>query len=221
VVRRAVPTVLVPGGCLFDGYDRTDFMLRSTAVDNPSETTVVLFREKGGTGDGAVVPACDTNRRGFTRFAARKPGEYRLADRGRPLDDLSGLAPETQQAVRFAVARGLLAEAEAGRFCPDAPVSDTAWRAAVDSLAEYGIDLKNQAKPATRAEAAVVLRTAVQTLLESAIESPYTNAYLTRDRIRIGAWVNPRGGAVGEDFIKTYSSAVLTGSSPTGRWRGR
>lgn len=198
--------VLVPGGSLFDGYDRADFMLRSTAIDTPSETTVVLFREKSGTGDGAVVPACDTNRRGFTRFAARKPGEYRLADRARTLEDLAGLAPGPQQAIRFAVARGLLAEAEAGRFRPNAPVSDAAWRAAVDSLAGDGIDLKKQAKPATRAEAAVVLRTAVQTLLESAIESPYTNAYLTRDRIRIGAWVNPREGAVGEDFIKTYSS---------------
>ena len=42
--------------------------------------------------------------------------------------------------------------------------------------------------------------------LGTVIESPYTNDYLTRDRIRIGAWVNPRVDAVGKDFIETYSS---------------
>lgn len=42
--------------------------------------------------------------------------------------------------------------------------------------------------------------------LEAAIDSPYTNEYLTRDRIRIGAWVSPNPQAVGEDFIKTYRS---------------
>jgi hypothetical protein len=73
-------------------------------------------------------------------------------------------------------------------------------------LREYDIHLESEAKPATRAAAAVVLRTAVQTALGTAIESPYTNEYLTRDRIRIGAWVNPRAEAIGEDFIKTYSS---------------
>ena len=80
------------------------------------------------------------------------------------------------------------------------------WNDAVESLGEYDIDLKSEAKPATRAEAAVVLQTAIQTALGTVIESPYTNEYLTRDRIRIGAWVNPRAEAVGKDFIETYSS---------------
>ena len=58
--------VLVPGGCLSDGFDQADFMLRSTAIDNPSETTVVRFRPKDAAGGESVVPVCQTNRRGFT-----------------------------------------------------------------------------------------------------------------------------------------------------------
>ncbi len=198
--------VLVPGGCLFDGFDRADFTLQSTAVDNPSETTVVRFRPKGAAGEESIVPLCQTNRRGFTHFVARKPGEYRLASRDVPLDDIANMEAKTRLAVRFVVARDLLAGVEDKRFRPNDPLSDEHWNEAVRSLAEYGIDLATQVRPATRAEGAVVLKAAVQTALGTAIESPYTNEYLTRDRIRIGAWVNPRPEAVGKDFIETYSS---------------
>jgi len=198
--------VLVPGGSLFDGYERTDFMLRPTTIDNPSETTVVQFRGKGDTGPEVVVPLSDTNRRGFTWFVARKPGEYRLANCTLPLDDIAGLTPELQVAIRFVVARELLGDIKDRKFSPNAPVSDATWQAAVETLGGSGIDLKNEKKPATRTEAAVVLRAAIQSALGTAIDSPYTNAYLTRDRIRIGAWVSAREDAIGEDFIKTYSS---------------
>jgi hypothetical protein len=87
--------VLVPGGCLSDGFDRADFMLRSTAIDNPSETTVVRFHPKDAAGEASVVPLCQTNRRGFTRFVAKKPGEYRLVDGAAPFDDLSSLDART------------------------------------------------------------------------------------------------------------------------------
>ena len=197
--------VLVPGGCLFDGYDRADFQLRSTVIDNPSEMTVVQFRRKGDTGNKVVVPVCDTNRRGFTRFVARKPGEYRLVDCMRTLKDISDQTPETQLAIQFVVARKLLDEVEEHQFRPNAPVTKATWHAAVETLGVYGIDIKNQAKPTTRALAAVVLKSAIQSALGAVVATPYTNAYLTRDRIRIGAWVNPRRDAIGEDFIKTYS----------------
>ena len=39
------------------GSTDADFMLQSTAIDNPSETTVVRFRPKGETGESAVVPS--------------------------------------------------------------------------------------------------------------------------------------------------------------------
>ena len=203
--------VLVPGGGLSDGFDRTEFMLQSTKIENPSETTVVRFRRKGGTGNQAVVPVCQTNRCGFTRFVATKPGEYRLANCSPPLDDISGLEAKTQLAIRFVVARELLDGIEDRRFRPSDPISDATWNAAVESLGKYKIDLKHQTKPATRAEAAVVLKAAIQTTLGTVIESPYTNAYLTRDRIRIGAWVNPRREAIGKDFIETYSSGGFDG----------
>ncbi len=198
--------VLVPGGCLSDGFDRADFTLQSTAIDNPSETTVVRFQPKGATGDESVVPLCQTNRCGFTHFVARKPGEYRLVNRDVRFDDIANLEANTRLAIRFVVARQLLDGVEEGKFHPNDSLSDAHWNEAVEALAEYGIDLTTQAKPATRAEGAVALMAAVQTLLGTAIESPYTNEYLTRDRIRIGAWVNPRQEAVEKDFIKTYSS---------------
>ena len=199
--------VLVPGGCLFDGFDQTDFMLRSTDVDNPSEAIVVRFRSQGAAGEGTVVPFCETNRRGFTSFIAKKPGNYRLVKDETRLDDIAGLKATTRVAIRFAVARQLIGGVEARTFRPGDPLPGTHWRDAVESLGKYSVDLTARTKPATRAEAALVLKAAIQTALGTAVESPYTNKYLTRDRIRIGAWVNPRREAVGEDFIKTYSSA--------------
>ncbi len=197
--------VRVPGGCLSDGFDQADFMLRSTAIERPSETTVVRFRRKGENGDASVVAVCETNRGGFTHFVAKKPGEYRLVNCDIALDDLTELAAKTQSAIRFVVARSLLG-LEGRKFRPNDPLSDADWNHAVQSLGEYGISLKTEGRPATRAEAAVVLKKAVQTALGTLIESPYTNEYLTRDRIRTGAWVNPRPEAIGEDFIETYHS---------------
>jgi len=198
--------VLVPGGCLFDGYDRADFMLQSTNIDRPSEATVVRFCPKDATGGESVVLVCQTNRRGFTHFVANKPGTYRLANEDVALDDIASLAAKTQSAIRFVVARQLLGGLHDGKFRPHEPVADADWKAAVESLAEYEIDLKTAAKPATRAEAAVVLQKAIQTAMGIAIESSYTNEHLTRDRIRIGAWVSPRSEAIGKDFVQTYSS---------------
>jgi hypothetical protein len=126
-----------------------------------------------------------------------------------PLDDIAGLTAKTRSAIRFAVARRVLNGVKDRKFLPDGPLSATDWDRAVALLGEYGIRLKTVAKPATRAEAAVVLTTAIQTALGTAIESPYTNEYLTRDRIRIGAWVSPRPEAINKDFIATYSSGAF------------
>jgi len=198
--------VVVPGGCLFEGFARTDFMLQSTTVDSPSATTVVRFRPKDGTGDELTIPLCNTNRMGFTHFVAKMPGTYRLVNEEVALDDIAGLPAKTQLAIRFVVARRLLGAANDAKFGPYDPLSDRDWNNVVDAMDAYDIDLKRQAKPATRAAATVGMKTAIQTALGIAIESPYTNEYLTRDRIRIGAWVSPRQEAIGEDFIKTYRS---------------
>lgn len=198
--------VLVPGGCLSEGFDQADYMLRATAIKQPSETTVVTFRPKDGGGDESVVPVCQTNGRGFTHFVAKKPGDYRLVDVDASLDDISDLAAETQLAIRFVFARQLLGAVEGRLFRPTASLADSDWNAAIALLGQYDISRKNQAQPATRADAAVVLRTAVQTALGTAIESPYASEHFTRDRIRIGAWVSPRSEAIGKDFIQTYSS---------------
>ena len=57
------------------------------------------------------------------------------------------------------------------KFLPDRPLPASDWNHAVESLGGYGIQLKTAAKPATRAEAAVVLTTAVQTALGTAIST--------------------------------------------------
>ncbi len=199
--------VLVPGGCLSEGFDRADFMLRSTAIDNPSETTIVRFRPKDSADGESTVPLCQTSGRGFTRFVARRPGEYRLVNFEVSLDDISGLEAAPRLAIEFVAARELLGGVVDRKFSPSDPLSDAHWNEAVESLREYDIDLTTQPRPATRAEAAVVLKAAIQSSLGTRIESPYTNEFLTRDRIRIGAWVNPRPEAIGKDFIETYSSA--------------
>jgi hypothetical protein len=198
--------VLVPGGCLFEGYERADFVLREKTSQRPSETTVVGYRPKAGTGSLIPVPVCQTNGRGFTRFVAKKPGDYVLRDEQVTLDDISSLSAEMQEAIRFVVARQLLEGTGARRFRPREPMTEAAWSQAVNTLAKYDVDLGNAAKPASRAEAAVALRKAILVRLGSAYDSPYTNAYLTRDRIRTGAWVSPRPEAIGQDFIQTYSA---------------
>ena len=137
---------------------------------------------------------------------AKLPGEYRLVNTDIRLDDISSLPVKTQTAIRFVVARGLFDAVEKSTFRPNAPLTDADWKRASESLSEYGIDLKSQAKPTTRAEAAVVLQAAIQNALGTTIDSPFTNEYLTRDRIRIGAWVSPGQQAIGKDFIETYRS---------------
>ncbi len=201
--------VLVPGGCLSEGFDQADFMLRSTDIDHPSEATVVRFSPKGALGDESVVPVCQTNRRGFTRFVAKKAGRYRLVNEDVPLDDIASLPVKIRLAIRFIVARRLLGGAKDRKFLPDSPLSNPDWNHAVLALGEYDIHLKGTARPATRSEAAVVLTTAIQAALATTIESPYTNEYLTRDRIRIGAWVNLRQEAIAKDFVQTYSSGAF------------
>ena len=199
--------VLVPGGCLFDGYEQADFTLRSTDAANPSETTVVRFRPKDAAAAEQVIPLCDTNRRGFTRFVARKPGHYRLANSEVALDDLGGLEEGVSRAIRFVVARQILGAAGARAFRPGEPVAAADWDRAVALLPAHDVKRALPAKPTSRAEAAVALMKAVKQTLGTAIDSPYTPAYLTRDRIRIGAWVNLRAEAISDDFVATYRSA--------------
>lgn len=198
--------VRIPGGCLHDGYERNDFMLRSTEVANPSETTVVRFQPKDAGGGEQVVPLCDTNRRGYTRFMARQPGTYRLAEGEAALDDIAGLPEPSRQAVRFVVARQVLGAADARAFRPGEAVSEADWARALSQLKGYGVEPAVRAKPASRAEAAAVLQAAIKQALGSAFDSPYTYAHLTRDRIRLGAWVNLRTEAITDDFVATYRS---------------
>ncbi len=198
--------VLVPGGCLSDGFEQGDFMLPSAVVDHPCETTVVRFRTRGAGGAESIVPVCQTNRCGFTRFIAREAGEYRLSNESVSLVDVTGLPSQVQWAIRYAVARQLLDGGEGGRFRPGDQLSDRVWSDAVELLGGYEIDLTKEDKPSTRAAAALLLSKAVQTALGTAIESPYANEHFTRDRIRTGAWVNPSPEVIGPDFLKIYSS---------------
>ena len=199
--------VRIPGGCLYDGYERNDFLLRSTAVATPSETTVVRFQPKDGAGGERVIPLCDTNRRGYTRFIARLPGTYRLAEGEAALDDIADLEEPARLAIRFVVARQVLVASDARAFRPRAEVSEGDWARALARLREYGVEPAARARPASRAEAAVLLQTAIKQALGTAIDSPFTRAYLTRDRIRIGAWVHLGAEAITDDFVATYRSA--------------
>lgn len=200
-------SVLVPGGCLSDGFDRADFMLRETAVAKPSVATVVQFKPKDAAGEAQVVALSQTNSRGFTWFVARQPGVYGLVNRDVLLDDISQLDEGEQTAAAFVAARNLLGAVNARAFRPDASVDAAEWRHALDLLGEYGLELSRRAVPVSRIEAAVVLKAAVQNALGTAIDSPYDRGYFTRERIRIGAWVTPQPEAIDADFIATYRAA--------------
>ena len=183
-----------------------DYLLRSTgggANVRNNGRPLSAERRRRRTGDSV----CDTNRRGYTRFIACLPGTYRLAEGAVALDDIAGLEEPVRQAIRFVVARELLGAA--GRACvpSGAAISEADWTRALARLREGGVKSAAPKRPASRAEAATVLQTAVKQALGTAIDSPYTHAYLTRDRIRIGAWVNLHAEAITDDFIATYRSA--------------
>lgn len=196
--------VLVPGGTLFDGFDQTDFMLQSTKITQPSETTVVRFKPIDRKGGESVVPLCETNRGGFTNFVAKQPGAYRLVNVEVSPNDISSLSTPTQTAIRFVVARGMLSDLTDQKFRPGETLLAPDWNRAIATLKQYDVDLQSADKPATRADAAVTLRAAIQKALGTTVDSPYTSEYFTRDRIRIGAWVNPLAQAIQSDFIETY-----------------
>ena len=197
--------VLVPGGCLFEGFVQADFTLRSTTIDNPSETTVVRFSPN----DAAVVrrrshlpyepPRIHPLRR---EEAGQVPPGQRGHSVGRP-DRRGGENPVGDPVCRCAaIARR--------HGTPEVPPQRTAGGARLERCGRSAVRVRHRREGRCQAgdppEAAVVLQTAIQTALGTAIESPYTNAYLTRDRIRIGAWVSPRQEAIGKEFVETYSS---------------
>jgi hypothetical protein len=158
--------VLVPGDCLSDGFDRADFMLRSTAIDNPSETTVVRFHPKDAPGEASVVPLCQTNRRGFTRFVAKSRGSTVWSMVRLRSTIFPAWTREPGWRFNSSLHEDCSDEIQDRKFRPHDPLADADWNRAVALLAEYDIDLTAQAKPATRAEAAVVLKAAVQTRWE-------------------------------------------------------
>ncbi len=223
--KESLQEILVPGGSLFDGFDCTDFMLQSTTIENPSLKTVVKFQPKKTEADSkaCVIVRSHTNSRGFTRFMARKPGLYTLENVDLKLDDISDLHKREREAIEFTVARQLLKAADEHNFRPLDPVSDADWQRAVELLFEADIDLRKLPKPASRSAAAVALSIAIRKTLGTSIDSPYEKEYFTRDRIRTGASVNLRTDAIGDDFIKTFSSAgfdwIIASGSLTGPYR--
>jgi hypothetical protein len=151
----------IPRRCLYDGYERNDFLLRSTAVATPSERRWSGSAE-GWAGGERVIPLCDTNRaatRGSSHACRHLPARGGRSGAGR----YRGIG---ERRARRSV-RDRPAGARGGRRAhipAEAAVSEGDWARA---LARLHDDASSQplASGRQRAEAAVRLQTAIRQAL--------------------------------------------------------
>ena len=212
VFRAPYQTVFVPGNCLSDGYRQEDYLIQFSDSNRPAlpcgpETVVVYSPTAEPNAAKETIPVCETNRCGYTRFSARKPGRYSLENRPVSFDDLPA-DPASVQAIEFSVRRGILQAVspdQPKKFAPNAPISSDDWQKVCAALSAYDVSLNAASLPKTRQAAALEIQQAVKTRLGVCRSSNYTNEYLTRDRIRIGAWVSVSDEVFRNDFIKTYA----------------
>ncbi len=216
--------VFVPGGCLSDGYNKAEFMLPEAGTFTIPETKypeelVVVFTPKDG-GKPVVVPVCQTNSRGFTWFVARKPGKYTIERRECKFTDVPedvdpddpfnfDLYVTDPYAIRFVLARGLMSPPNPDKpteFDPDGDVSKEQWTQICNNLKEYGIELDSSEAPENRMSAAIYITSTIERYFGTLYDTPLTNEYITRDRIKIGAWVNLTDAVFDKDFVARYNA---------------
>ena len=216
VFRAPLQKVFVPGGCLSDGYNKAEYMLPEAGSftipeTKYSEELVVVFTPKDG-GKPEVVPVCQTNSRGFTWFVARKPGKYTIERREYKFTDVVDDDPfediDIFKCVRFVLARGLMMPPNSDKpteFDPDGDVSKEQWSQICNTLKEHGIELNSSNVPDSRLVAAERITLTIEGFFGTRSNTSYTNEGITRDRIKIGAWVNLTDAVFDKDFVKTYS----------------
>ncbi len=223
----------IPGGTLFDGYKKSQFLLQNhkteeTNLVRKTEPERIIVRVEDQNGSVKTVPVGRTNRSGYTVFTASKPGRYFLAvdrnssmltdwDRVEPFDQKIGHKitdqnevknkTEIQKAIRFVVSRDLMTAA-GNRFRPQDKLSKEEAETIRQKLNESEMKTEEFDQLAklelTRAETAVILTRLIDRQLKIYPETSLPASWFTRDRIRIGAWGNFRPVDLDENYIKTY-----------------
>lgn len=216
VFRAPLQKVFVPGGCLSDGYNKAEYMLPDAGTFTIPETKypeelVVVFTPKDG-GKPVVLPVCQTNSRGFTWFVARKPGKYTIERRECNLIDLEDVDPlkwdiDIFKCVRFVLARGIMTPPnpdEPMKFDPLGKISKEQWIQICNTLKEYGIELDSSDVPYNRLFAAERTTLSIERFFGTLYKTLFSNDFITRNRIKIGAWVNLTDAVFDKDFILRY-----------------
>ena len=202
--------VFIPGNCLSDGYRQEDYLIRFSDSARPplpcGNSAIVVFtaaepiesqaseedsqeadKQSGGNRNKSavseIVPVCQTNSCGYTRFVALKPGRYSLETRSVSFDDMPN-DPSDVQTIQFVACRDILGAASPDKpslFAPDQPISSDEWQRLCSKLVPFDISLNSTAVPASRIAAARAIRAVIESKLGVHIESNYTNKLLTRD----------------------------------------
>ncbi|MBQ9922864.1 MAG: S-layer homology domain-containing protein [Clostridia bacterium] len=108
---------LVAPGALYDGYDKSEFMLSSTEPQGTSDgnAPVVIYTDKEG--KTSVVALGFTNSYGYTTFSPNKPGTYTLGYNHKNYTDISGHWGE--EYINFVSDRTLFGGTSPTEFSPE------------------------------------------------------------------------------------------------------
>ncbi len=111
--------VHIPGGNLYDGYKKEDFMLSSKTPIGTGEDPVVFYTDANA--NKSVIPLSYTTSGGYTTFESTKPGTYTLGYNRKTYTDVEGHWGE--EYINFVSDREIFAGHPDGSFTPDMPLT--------------------------------------------------------------------------------------------------
>ncbi len=106
---------IIPGGTLYDGYVKSDFMLSSNKAEGTGTSPVVYYTDADG--NKTIVPLCYTTSAGYTTFVANKAGSYTLGYNQKAYTDIAEHWGESY--INFVSDRTLFGGTSPTEFSPD------------------------------------------------------------------------------------------------------
>ncbi|MBE6689343.1 MAG: S-layer homology domain-containing protein [Ruminococcaceae bacterium] len=107
---------LIPGGSLYEGYKKDDFILSSITPEGEGTSAPVVYRTEAD-GTKSLVALGYTNENGYTSYVANKAGEYTLGYNHKDYTDIAGHWGEGY--INFVSDRALFGGTSPTEFSPD------------------------------------------------------------------------------------------------------
>jgi len=126
---------IIPGGTLYIGYKKDDFMLNSIGSSGNNDGIVVTYTSQDGVYE--TVALSYTNSAGYTTFVASRPGKYTLEHSGKEYIDTEG--HWGKEYIDFVSARALFSGTSPNEFSPDLPMTRGMFITVLGRM--HGIDI--------------------------------------------------------------------------------